>query len=114
MEQTMQQVMSDGLQPTSIPAPPPRMTTMGLALDANGAIWRYQGAAGYTQIGTLGDTGNTVTLGPSTPVTGTSVLAAGQWLFVTTAGNDAVIIQSTGTTTAPKAGFAYKITVGPP
>lgn len=92
--------------------PPPRQFTSGIAVDANGAIWRYQGAKGYAQIGNLGDLGNTITLAAATPVTTASVLTTGQWLFVATAGTPVSIIQSDGTTHAPATGNAYKCTVG--
>lgn len=90
-------------------ANPPKMTTMGLAVDTNGDIWQYQGANGMVQIGVKN---GTPVLGAQTSMNSGDALATGWWILVDRAvGTDpASLLYSDGTATMPFNGDAYTLT----
>ena len=90
-----------------------KMTTMGLSLDANGDIWRYQGAFGMTKIAEVGPGQEPIpVLGPVNAMNQGDVLTIGWWILVDrTVGIDpASLLESDGTTQMPFDGEAYTLT----
>jgi hypothetical protein len=95
--------------PVIPPDPPPPMTTMGISLDKNGAIWRVGPGGTLVQIGQKGDTG-ALTLGAAVAVTASEDIPAGDWIFVGTGGTTVELVHSDGTAIAPEAGHVYQLT----